>query len=152
MLFARVWRACVGRVLLSLLVGRKTALMLELCKLLRDELSIGAVSPHPLHCPTVNAWPPEHCCGCLRGAQQQFANDPGTKPQRQISVVTDSTGTPKIDQLGLVFVLTPPRASPYRSLFAHGQYIVGRCQVTNDIFTREDAEFLTKNSALEEGR
>lgn len=25
-------------------------------------------------------------------------------------------------------------------------------QVTNDIFTREDAEFLTKNSALEEGR
>ncbi len=27
-----------------------------------------------------------------------------------------------------------------------------RSQVTNDIFTREDAEFLTKNSALEEGR
>ena len=25
-------------------------------------------------------------------------------------------------------------------------------QVTNDIFTREDAEFLTKNAALEEGR
>lgn len=34
----------VSAVVSSLSPGRKTALMLELCKLLRDELSIGAVS------------------------------------------------------------------------------------------------------------
>ena len=34
----------VSAVVTSLSPGRKTALMLELCKLLRDELSIGAVS------------------------------------------------------------------------------------------------------------
>lgn len=36
---------CTLLVLVSSRVGRKTALMLELCKLLRDEMSIGAVSP-----------------------------------------------------------------------------------------------------------
>lgn len=58
-----VWRVSA---VVSLVVGSKTALMLELCKLLRDELSIGAVSRHPLHCPAVTGGPLEHC-GCSWG-------------------------------------------------------------------------------------
>ena len=55
----------------------------------------------------------------------------------------------KIDRLEFTLPLPCPLTF---SLSAGGQCATNLYQVTNDIFTREDAEFLTKNSALEEGR
>ena len=112
----------------SLLGSGKTALVLSLCRHLRDKVNMG---PPPLTSPRAR------CCARQQGHASSDGQLRLCEAEAEVHPQPDATHAPTPRRPALWCTLRPPLPP----------WIAG--VVTNDIFTREDCEFLVRNKALE---